>query len=68
MRSRAITLGDPGALRRVPAGAGAGFLGSIRAWIDNHSDQVIIVGSLVLGLWLVGELVGGQACRVGCVE
>ncbi len=31
------------------------FLGSIRAWIDSHTDQVIIVVSLVLGLWLVGK-------------
>jgi len=30
-------------------------LGSIRAWIDGHKDQVIIVVSLVLGLWLVGK-------------
>jgi Sap, sulfolipid-1-addressing protein len=31
------------------------FLGNIRAWIDGHKDQVIIVVSLVLGLWLVGK-------------
>jgi hypothetical protein len=31
------------------------FLGSIRTWIDTHTDQVIIVVSLVLGLWLVGK-------------
>ncbi len=31
------------------------FLGSIRGWIDSHTDQVIIVVSLVLGLWLVGK-------------
>jgi Sap, sulfolipid-1-addressing protein len=31
------------------------FLGSIRTWIDAHTDQVIIVVSLVLGLWLVGK-------------
>jgi hypothetical protein len=31
------------------------FLGSIRSWIDGHKDQVIIVLSLVLGLWLVGK-------------
>jgi hypothetical protein len=31
------------------------FLGSIRGWIDTHTDQVIIVVSLVLGLWLVGK-------------
>ena len=26
-----------------------------RAWIDTHTDQVIIVVSLGLGLWLVGK-------------
>lgn len=31
------------------------FLGRIRAWIDTHTDQVIIVASLLLGLWLVGK-------------
>jgi hypothetical protein len=31
------------------------LLGSIRGWIDGHKDQVIIVVSLVLGLWLVGK-------------
>ena len=31
------------------------FLGSIRAWIDTHTDQVIIIVSLVLGFWLVGK-------------
>ncbi len=31
------------------------FLASTRAWIDTHTDQVIIVVSLVLGLWLVGK-------------
>ena len=31
------------------------FLASIRKWIDTHTDQVIIVLSLVLGLWLVGK-------------
>ncbi len=31
------------------------FLASTRAWIDTHTDQVIVVISLVLGFWLVGE-------------
>jgi Sap, sulfolipid-1-addressing protein len=31
------------------------ILGSIRTWIDTHTDQVIIVVSLGLGLWLVGK-------------
>jgi Sap, sulfolipid-1-addressing protein len=31
------------------------FLGGIRGWIDTHTDQVIIVVSLVLGFWLVGQ-------------
>ena len=31
------------------------LLGRIRTWIETHTDQVIIVASLVLGLWLVGK-------------
>lgn len=31
------------------------FLSAIRTWIDTHTDQVIIVVSLVLGLWLIGK-------------
>jgi len=30
-------------------------IASSRAWIDTHTDQVIIVVSLVLGLWLIGK-------------
>jgi hypothetical protein len=35
--------------------ASQAMLARFRAWIDNHTDQVIIVGSLALGLWLVGN-------------
>jgi hypothetical protein len=31
------------------------FLGRVRTWINAHTDQVIIVGGLVLGSWLVGN-------------
>ncbi len=31
------------------------ILASIRTWIDTHTDQVIIILSLGLGLWLVGK-------------
>lgn len=31
------------------------FLSRTRAWIDSHTDQVIIIVSLVLGFWLVGD-------------
>ena len=31
------------------------FLGHVRAWIDTHTDQVIIIVSLVLGFWLIGK-------------
>jgi threonine/homoserine/homoserine lactone efflux protein len=27
----------------------------IRTWINDHTDQVIIVGSLVIGLWLIAD-------------
>jgi len=31
------------------------ILARFRAWIDNHTDQVIIAGSLIIGLWLVAN-------------
>jgi threonine/homoserine/homoserine lactone efflux protein len=31
------------------------LLASSRTWIDSHTDQVIIVVSLVLGFWLIGK-------------
>ena len=31
------------------------LLARIRTWIDGHTDQVIIIGSLLLGFWLVGN-------------
>jgi len=31
------------------------FLSRLRTWIDTHTDQVIIVVSVVLGFWLVGK-------------
>jgi hypothetical protein len=31
------------------------FLARLRHWIDTHTDQVIIIVSLVLGFWLVGN-------------
>ena len=31
------------------------FLARTRTWIDTHTDQVIIIVSLVLGFWLVGD-------------
>jgi Sap, sulfolipid-1-addressing protein len=31
------------------------FLGTIRAWIEGHTDQVIIVVSVLLGFWLIGK-------------
>ena len=30
------------------------FLARLRHWIDSHTDQVIIIVSLILGFWLVG--------------
>jgi hypothetical protein len=38
----------------APAAASA-RLGQVRAWIDGHRDQVIIVGSLAVGFWLAGQ-------------
>jgi hypothetical protein len=31
------------------------FLARIRKWIDSHTDQVIIWGSLIVGLWLIAN-------------
>jgi hypothetical protein len=31
------------------------FLGRFRTWIDTHTDQVIIFGSLILGFWLIAK-------------
>jgi threonine/homoserine/homoserine lactone efflux protein len=31
------------------------LLARSRAWIDAHTDQAIIAGSLILGLWLMGN-------------
>ncbi len=31
------------------------LLARFRAWIDTHTDQAIIVGSLILGFWLIGN-------------
>ena len=31
------------------------LLGRARTWIDTHTDQVIIAGSLILGFWLIAN-------------
>jgi len=31
------------------------LLGGARNWIDTHTDQVIIAGSLIIGLWLIAD-------------
>jgi len=31
------------------------FLARFRAWIDSHTDQLVIAGGLLLGLWLIGK-------------
>jgi len=31
------------------------FLVRWRTWIEDHTDQVIIIGSLLIGLWLIGD-------------
>ena len=31
------------------------LLTRFRTWINNHTDQAIIVGSLIIGFWLVGD-------------
>ena len=36
-------------------GQSQAFLARFRTWIDAHTDQVIIVGSLIPGFWLIGK-------------
>jgi hypothetical protein len=31
------------------------LLARFRTWINSHTDQVIIVGSLILGFWLIAN-------------
>jgi hypothetical protein len=31
------------------------LLARIRTWVETHTDQVIIIGCLVLGFWLIGK-------------
>jgi len=31
------------------------FLARLRDWINTHTDQVVIIVSLVLGFWLVAN-------------
>jgi len=31
------------------------FIARVKAWIDDHTDQVIIIVSLALGFWLIGK-------------
>ena len=36
---------------------GHAFLGRLRSWLDTNTDQVIIIVSLVIGFWLIGDSV-----------
>ncbi len=36
---------------------GQALLARLRNWLDTHTDQVIIIVSLALGIWLVGKSV-----------
>jgi hypothetical protein len=31
------------------------FMTRVRTWIDTHTDQVIVILSLVVGFWLIGK-------------
>jgi hypothetical protein len=31
------------------------FLVTFRTWMDTHTDQMIIVGSLLVGFWLIAR-------------
>ena len=48
---------------------GQAFLTRVRAWVNTHTDQVIIIVSLVLGFWLIGhsvDLHGTCGVRLSC--
>ncbi len=34
---------------------GQRYLTRVRTWMNSHTDQVIIIGCLVLGFWLIGH-------------
>jgi hypothetical protein len=36
-------------------GQSQALLARFRTWIDTHTDQVIIAGSLILGVWLIAN-------------
>jgi hypothetical protein len=36
-------------------GQSQAFLARFRTWIETHTDQVIISGSLILGFWLIAK-------------
>jgi hypothetical protein len=33
------------------------LLTRVRTWMDTHTDQAIVIGSLVVGFWLIGQSV-----------
>jgi hypothetical protein len=39
----------------VKPGESRALLGRFRTWINDHTDQGIIVGSLLIGLWLIAD-------------
>jgi len=39
----------------VRPGQSQALLTKFRTWIDTHTDQVIIIGSLILGFWLIAN-------------
>jgi len=39
----------------IRPGQSQAFLGRFRTWLETHTDQVIISGSLILGFWLIAK-------------
>ena len=39
----------------VRPGQSQAFLARFRTWMDTHTDQVVIFGSLILGFWLIAN-------------
>jgi hypothetical protein len=47
---------DHGAVStETPPAKRQALLARLRTWMDTHTDQVIISGSLILGIWLLAH-------------
>ena len=53
---RRATVGTPWQIYAIiRPGQSRALLARFRTWINTRTDQVIIVGSLIIGLWLIAD-------------